>query len=181
MPIFEDINYEIQDQAMFNAAKECRIYLEKHLHSKANDLYSKIWREGQKWEVPYHRYTGGNKTLYHHVHDIRDLLRGNYKRQADKKIAAQPQESIETQGHQTSIPNIEREECTSTAINSVIQCLEDDGFNKALLARLSFAEVASVIVRVPEAYVPFEAEIRDAIATSCADIPVDVVVEFLCK
>ena len=30
MPIFEDINYEIQDQAMFNAAKECRDYISKH-------------------------------------------------------------------------------------------------------------------------------------------------------
>jgi len=123
MPLFKDINYEIQDQAMFDAVKACREYKE---HYGIKYLMSKIWYEGNKHKVPYKKWTNEGVTLAHHM-DIIIKLEQALMNKGLKEVAfeAKTQETIVKQSIGVSIyaDTIEEIDAIENGLNAdVIVC-----------------------------------------------------------
>ena len=79
MPIFEDINYEIQDEKVFKAVSDCRKYIYER---GTRCLVAKIWYVCKKYNLPYTRVHFGETTVKEHIYHIMNLE----KKTRDAKI-----------------------------------------------------------------------------------------------
>ena len=70
MPIFEDINYEIKDEKVFQAVKDCREYIAR---KGTRCLIAKIWYVCNKYKLPYTRVHFGETTVKEHIYHIMKL------------------------------------------------------------------------------------------------------------
>ena len=170
MPIFEDIKYEIKDEKVFQAVKECREYIAK---KGTRCLISKIWYVARKYNLPYmdHKPMPGDLGLKWHVLKVIELVSQKGMTAMDKK-----QQAMRIQSLPTATPSKPTTAKNATEYIKEKIAISEYVWLKELVTKLEFMEdsVPRVTIRIPKAYDIFRDHLEKALVDLLPSVPWDV-------